>query len=98
MKEAVKSVSVETYYRIAKIFLGTHILTCRREEAGTTRDIQGAEHYSLPSLQQLQSPFVAILSQQELCFPGVASEARKRKNQTSRSKVKGFRVATNSSH
>jgi len=37
MKEAVKSVSVETYYSIVKIFFGTHTLTCRRKEAGTTR-------------------------------------------------------------
>lgn len=34
MKEAVKSVSVETYHSIAKTFFGTHILTRRRKEVG----------------------------------------------------------------
>lgn len=51
-----------------------------------------------PSLQQLQSLFVALLSQQELCFPGEASEAQKRKNQTSQSELMGFKVATKSLH
>lgn len=96
MKEAVKSVSVETYHSIAKIFFGTHIPTRRRKEVGTRRDIRRA--LLSPSLQQLQSPFVALLSQQVLCFPGEASEAQKRKNQTSQSKVMGFKVATSSLH
>lgn len=92
MKQPVKSVSVETFYRIIKIFLTD---PCRRKKGRHKRHPLNGTLLP-PSLQQLQSLFVALPSQQELCFPGEASKARKRKNQTSQCKVMGFKVANNS--